>query len=84
MFSAIYFIVGQNMTVGVIGTELIVRTGPDNFEAALALPHVRPTDFTGGPMKGFRHVEPACLDTDIALADWVERGAAFARSLPAK
>ena len=41
MFSAIYFIVGQNMTVGVIGTELIVRTGPDNFEAALALPHVR-------------------------------------------
>ena len=41
MFSTIYFIVGQNMTVGVIDTELIVRTGPDNFEAALALPHVR-------------------------------------------
>ena len=84
MFSTICFIVGQNMTVGVIGTELIVRIGPDNFEAALALPHVRPVDFTGGPMKGFVHVEPAGLETDIALVVWVERGAAFARSLPAK
>ena len=84
MFGAVCFMVGQNMAVGVTGTELIVRTGPDNFEAALALPYTRPMDFTGIPMKGFVYVESTGLETDTALAVWVERGAAFARSLMAK
>ena len=41
-------------------------------------------DFTGRPMKGFVYVESEGLTTDTALAAWVERGAAYARSLPAK
>jgi len=41
-------------------------------------------DFTGRPMKGFVYVEAEGLASDSALAAWVERGAAFARSLPAK
>ena len=41
-------------------------------------------DFTGRPMRGFVYVEPAGTDGDAALAEWVERGARFARSLPAK
>ncbi len=35
-------------------------------------------------MKGFVYVESEGLTTDTALAAWVERGAAYARSLPAK
>ena len=35
-------------------------------------------------MKGFVYVEPAGIATGAALAEWVERGASFARSLPAK
>jgi TfoX/Sxy family transcriptional regulator of competence genes len=84
MFGGICFMVGHNMAVGVTGSELMVRPGPLNFEAALALPHARPMDFTGRPMKGFVYVEADGLATDTALAAWVERGAAFARSLPAK
>jgi len=48
--------VGRNMAIGVTGSDLMVRPGPDNFEAALMLPHARPMDFTGRPMKGFVYV----------------------------
>ena len=84
MFGGICFMVGGNMAVGVTGSDLMVRPGPDNFEDALMLPHARPMDFTGRPMKGFVYVESEGIATDAALAEWVERGAAFARSLPAK
>ena len=40
--------------------------------------------FTGSPMKGFFYVESAGLETDTALAVWVQRGAAFTRSLHIK
>ena len=84
MLGGICFMVGRNLAVGVTGSDLMVRPGPDNFESALALPHARPMDFTGRPMKGFVYVESAGLTTDKSLAEWVERGARFARSLPAK
>ena len=81
MFGGICFMVGGKMAVGVTGSDLMVRPGPDNFEHALALPHTRPMDFTGRPMKGFVYVESTGVATDAALAEWVERGARFARSL---
>ena len=84
MFGGICFIVGRNMAIGVTGSDLMVRPGPDNFEDALMRPHARPMDFTGRPMKGFVFVESEGIVTDADLAEWVERGAAFARSLPAK
>ena len=84
MFGGVCFMVVLNMAVGVTGADLMVRPGPENFEAARALRHARPMDFTGRPMKGFVYVEAEGIETDTALADWVERGAAFARSLPAK
>ena len=76
--------VGGNMAVGITGGDLMVRPGPDHFEALLALPHARPMDFTGRPKNGFVYVESTGIATDTGLAEWGERGAAFARSLPAK
>ncbi|MCH8800310.1 MAG: TfoX/Sxy family protein [Chloroflexi bacterium] len=84
MFGGICFMIGRNMALGVTGNDLMVRPGPDDFEAALMLPHARPMDFTGRPMKGFVYVGPEGITTDAALAKWVERGASYARSLPAK
>lgn len=84
MFGGICFMVGRNMAIGVTGSDLMVRPGPDNFEATLMLPHARPKDFTGRPIKGFVYVDSEGIATDAALAEWVERGASFARSLPAK
>jgi hypothetical protein len=68
----------------VLGEELIVRLGAEAAAKALTDPHVRVMDFTGRPMKGWVIVEPAATEDDAALAGWVERGVAFAGSLPPK
>jgi TfoX/Sxy family transcriptional regulator of competence genes len=84
MFGGLAFLVGGNMCVGVVGDELMVRVGPKDHAAALRRPHARAMDFTGRPMKGFVFVAPSGFGEDAQLARWVERGVAFASSLPAK
>jgi len=83
MFGGLAFLTDGNMTVGVIGDDLIVRVGPDATDAALARPGAREFDFTGRPMKGWVVVDGATLD-DEALDRWIERGAAFVATLPPK
>ena len=83
MFGGIAFLLDGKMTVGVTGTDLTVRVGPAAHAAALALPHVRPMDFTGRPMAGFVFVGPAGTRTVAAIAVWVEKAIAFAATLPA-
>jgi TfoX/Sxy family transcriptional regulator of competence genes len=84
MFGGLAFLLNGNMSVGVLGEELIVRLGAEEGARALAEPHVRVMDFTGRPMKGWVIVGPAATADDGALAGWVERGIAFAASLPPK
>lgn len=84
MFGGLAFMIGGSMACGVLGDELIVRTGPEEYDRALAEPHTRAFDFTGRPMKGFVVVSPAGVESHAALTDWVEVGADFAASLPPK
>ena len=84
MFGGLCFMVHGNMAVGVTGDELMVRLAPEDGEAALAEPGARPMDFTGKPMKGFVFVGAEGLKTGRMLTTWVDRGVAFASSLPPK
>ena len=84
MFGGIAFMLGGNMACGVIGDDLLVRLGKEDAEKALEEPHVRPMDFTGKPMKTTVYVDPAGTASDSGLAEWVDAGAQFASSLPAK
>jgi hypothetical protein len=85
MFGGIGFMLGGNMACGVIGEELIVRMSPEDADrAALAEEHVRPFDFTGRPMNGWVFVASEGIGSDEDLAGWVDEGADFAASLPAK
>jgi TfoX/Sxy family transcriptional regulator of competence genes len=84
MFGGLCFLLRGNMCCGVVGDELMVRVGAEEHRAALALPHAREMDFTGQPLRGFVYVSPAGTAADAELAAWVERGARFAESLPAK
>ena len=84
MFGGLCFTVHGNMAVGVTGDELMVRLSPEEGEAALARPGVRPMDFTGKPMKGFVFVGAEGLKTERMLRRWVDRGVEFASSLPPK
>ena len=84
MFGGLCLMVNGNMCVGIVGDELMVRVGPDGYPEALARPHAREMDFTGKVMKGMVFVAAAGIGTDPQLEQWVDRGVAFASSLPPK
>ena len=66
------------------GEVLMVRVGPEAYEAALAEAHCRECDFTGRPLKGLVMIDPKGSNSDGDLKAWVHRGVGFASSLPAK
>jgi TfoX/Sxy family transcriptional regulator of competence genes len=84
MFGGIAFMVGGNMAVGVTGDELMVRLDPADGEKALTEEGVRVFDMTGRPLKGWILVSPDRTADEPGLSEWVEAGADFAASLPAK
>ena len=84
MMGGLAFMLRGHMCCGVVGDVLMVRVGPDGYQAALAEPHVRPMDFTGRPLRGFVFVDHAGIRTKTALAGWVQRGVDFTTSLPPK
>jgi TfoX/Sxy family transcriptional regulator of competence genes len=84
MFGGLAFLLNGHMCCGVVGSELMLRVGPDAFAAALGRPHARPMDFTGRPLTGFVYVEPAGLRSAQALARWVALGITYVKSLPPK
>ena len=84
MFGGVGFLLNGNLLVGVWKHSLIVRLGPDEGEAALREPNVKEFDITGRPMKGWVLVEPAGVEDDDQLKDWIERALKFVKALPAK
>lgn len=84
MFGGIAFMDRGNMACGVVGSELMVRVGPEAHDAALAQPGARPMDFNGRAMKGMLFVGGPALSANAGLLGWLERGLAFTQTLPAK
>ncbi len=85
MFGGVGFILRGNMACGVQGDDLIVRVGAENNEFALSQPHTRPfMARPGKPMAGWVLVSPAGTRDDRDLHAWVNRGYAYASSLPEK
>ncbi len=83
-FGGLAFLLQGNIACGVIGDDLIVRVPKDKYAETLKRPHVRQMDHTGRPMRGWVVVGSAATNDDDALRDWVQSGAAYALSLPAK
>lgn len=84
MFGGVAFMVRGNMCAGVVGSELMLRVGPQAYEECLRLPHAKPMDFTGKPMKGYLYIEETEELSDAELRIWLERGLRFVATLPAK
>jgi len=84
MFGGLCFLLGGNMSFGIVGSELMVRVGPDAYQETLALPHAREMDFTGRSMRGMVFVSEEGISEDEDLAAWLTRGMYFADSLPPK
>ena len=85
MFGGLCFLLGGNMCCGITGQgQLMLRVGPDAYEAALTRPHAREMDFTGRAMRGMVYVDTAGIESDAQLRDWLALAVDFAGSLPPK
>ncbi len=85
MFGGLAFLIGGNMAVAASGQGgLMVRVNPTESNALLASSPAHPLEMRGRPMQGWLRVDIEHLTTDVQLADWVERGVAYACSLPPK
>jgi len=84
MFGGIGFMLQGNMACGVHGESLIIRVGAGSYDEALSMPHARPFDITGRPMKGWVMINSGGYESDSDLDDWIQRGISFALTLPPK
>ncbi len=85
MFGGLAFLVGGNMAVAASGQGgALVRVDPAEGEQLVATTPARPMEMRGRSMQGWLRVESEHLKSDRDLAAWVERGTAYARSLPPK
>lgn len=84
MFGGLCFMVSGAMCCGVLGVDLIVRVGVEQYGEALARPCARPFDFTGKPSKGMVYVSPEGIRDHASLASWVRRALEIVDSPPLK
>jgi len=84
MFGGLCFMVRGTMCCGVLGDDLIVRVGRQQYEDALTTPHARVFDFTGRVSKGMVYVDPEGTRDGAALRRWIGRGLTFVESAKKK
>lgn len=85
MFGGLAFLVGGNMAVAASGRGgLMVRVPPAETTKLLAEPGVERFEMRGRKLTGWLRVDQDAVDSEATLAAWVDRGAAYASSLPSK
>lgn len=84
LFGGVGYLLAGNMAVGVQKESLLVRLGVDDTAQGLTEPGARPFEMAGRTSKGWLLVDAGGTDDDGDLRRWVERGAAYALSLPPK
>jgi TfoX/Sxy family transcriptional regulator of competence genes len=81
MFGGLAFLVNGNMAVAASGQGgLLVRVDPDEGARLVETTDARPMEMRGREMPGWLRVDPA----EQQVAEWVERGVGYARTLPPK
>ena len=82
MFGGLAFLVNGNMAVAASGQGgLLVRVDPEESAQLVATTSARPMEMRGREMAGWVRVQ---VDAEDEIAEWVERGAAYVRTLPPK
>jgi len=85
MFGGLGFLVGGNMAIAASGQGgLLVRVDPDQSDELVGSTKAYPMEMSGRQMTGWLRVDAKDVPTKRELTKWVERGTAYARSLPPK
>jgi len=85
MFGGLAFLIGGNMAVAASGQGgLLVRVDPAQSDALVETTNARVMEMRGRSMGGWLRVDGDDVRTKRQLANWVQLGTSYARSLPAK
>jgi TfoX N-terminal domain len=85
MFGGLAFMIGGNMAIAASGQGgILVRVAPADSEALVANTNAQEMVMRGRSMAGWLRVPAEDVQTHDELSIWVDRGVAYARSLPAK
>ena len=85
MFGGLAFLIGGNMAIAASGQGgILVRVDPAQSDDLVATTPAETMEMRGRQMPGWLRVGQADVAEDTALAEWVERGAGYAGSLPPK
>jgi TfoX/Sxy family transcriptional regulator of competence genes len=83
MFGGLAFLVGGHLAVGASHDGgLLLRVDPAATASLVAEPGARPFEMRGRSMDGWLRVDVEAVTADADLLRWIERGLAYARSLP--
>ncbi len=81
MFGGLAFLIGGNVAVAASGQGgMLVRVDPGESDRLLETTSAELMEMRGRSMRGWLRVDPEPEE----VAEWVKRGAAYARSLPPK
>ncbi|HEV8216226.1 MAG TPA: TfoX/Sxy family protein [Gemmatimonadaceae bacterium] len=85
MFGYPSVFLGGNMLSCVFQDRIMVRLSPADREAAMAIDGARPFEPSPGrAMKEYIDFPRSVIDHEVALREWVDRGARYVMSLPPK
>jgi TfoX/Sxy family transcriptional regulator of competence genes len=85
MFGGLAFLIGGNMAIAASGQGgILVRVDPEESDVLVAKTKARPMEMRGREMAGWLRVDTEHVRTERQLGAWVQRGVAYARSLPGK
>ena len=85
MFGGLAFLIGGNMAIAASGQGgILVRVDPEQSDKLVATTPAEPMEMGGRSMAGWLRVDTADVTDDASLGAWIERGAAYAGSLPPK
>jgi hypothetical protein len=84
MFGGLAFLLEGHLAVSASGQGgMLVRVAPADSDALLDEPRVALMRMgKRAPMAGWLRVAPEVLGDDAVLTQWIDRGVAYARSLP--
>ncbi len=85
MFGGLAFLTDRHMAVAVSGQGgLMVRVDAETSAALVEATPARLVEMRGRQMQGWLRLDDDALKSKAELAEWVNRGVAFARTLPPK
>jgi hypothetical protein len=85
MFGGLAFLIGGNMAIAASGQGgVLIRVDPAQSDKLVATTSAHLMEMRGRQMQGWLRVDADDVRSKRELVKWVDRGTAYARSLPAK